>query len=120
MPKRAATSRSAGRNAQTTLPYHGRTIQCYRLESTPTSFWGDERMVALENPESNYGTFFRTLINTKLIDQQQVFPITYAEKSLNDYRSKLEEQVPFHNGFPQFDVIILGLGEDGHVASIFP
>ena len=86
-------------------------------------FWGDERMVALENPESNYGSFFRTLINTKLIDQQHVFPITYfanEEKSLNDYRSKLEEKVPFHNGFPQFDVIILGLGEDGHVASIFP
>jgi len=86
-------------------------------------FWGDERMVALESTESNYGTFFRELIKTQIIDQKQVFPITYfahEQKSLDDYLLKIEEKVPYHNGIPQFDIVILGIGEDGHVASIFP
>ena len=86
-------------------------------------FWGDERMVALENSESNYGTFYRELISTKIINQQNAFPITYfanEQKSLEDYLQKIEENVTYHKGIPQFDVIILGIGEDGHVASIFP
>lgn len=86
-------------------------------------FWGDERMVPPESAESNYGFFFRTLVSTELIDRQQVFQISYfgnEEKSLKDYQAKLQEKVPFKNGFPQFDLIILGLGEDGHTASIFP
>jgi len=86
-------------------------------------FWGDERMVAHENAESNYGAFYHKLVSTKIIDQQNTFPITYfanEAQSLENYLSKIEKNVPYHNGIPQFDVVILGIGEDGHVASIFP
>jgi 6-phosphogluconolactonase len=37
-----------------------------------------------------------------------------------DYIRELEENVPFIDGLPQFDIMLLGMGDDGHTASIFP
>lgn len=86
-------------------------------------FWVDERMVPQESSESNYGAFHQELLSTKILDQKNIFPITYFAnnaKSLEDYLLKIEANVPYHNAIPQFDLIILGIGEDGHTASIFP
>ncbi len=86
-------------------------------------FWGDERMVPMESPESNYGVFCRTLVSKGIISENNVFPIKYHKdelQSLTETDKMIREEVPFAGAFPQFDLIILGIGEDGHTASVFP
>lgn len=86
-------------------------------------FWGDERLVPAESPESNYGEFYRELIETGVIAPEQAFEATYsptAEKTLTATEQKIRAQVPYTFGLPRFDLVILGVGEDGHTASLFP
>lgn len=86
-------------------------------------FWVDERMVPQTDNESNFGVFHRILIASGIVPETSVFPVRYERdehRSLTAYDQSIREQVPFVDGFPQFDLIILGIGEDGHTASIFP
>lgn len=86
-------------------------------------FWVDERMVPQTDNESNFGVFHRILIASGIVPETSVFPVRYERdehRSLAAYDQSIREQVPFADGFPQFDLIILGIGEDGHTASIFP
>lgn len=85
-------------------------------------FWVDERLVPTEDSESNYGEFCRILIPA-VVPATSVFPVKYdidASRSLSEAEKAIREQVPFAGAFPQFDLILLGIGEDGHTASIFP
>lgn len=86
-------------------------------------YWGDERCVAPDHPESNYGMTSERLLKPLGIDEQQVHrmrgedpPAQEAER----YTSLLRQKLPLVEGIPQFDLVILGLGTDGHTASIFP
>jgi len=86
-------------------------------------FWGDERCVAPTDDQSNYKMTFEHLISKAAIPESNVHrelgendPETEAERYSNLLQTELEQA----NGLPQFDMIILGLGEDGHTASIFP
>lgn len=86
-------------------------------------FWGDERMVPAESSESNYGEFYRTAVQKGVIPDKAVFATDYfpdTTLSLKKIEDKIKGNVPFLHGLPQFDLILLGVGEDGHVASIFP
>ncbi len=86
-------------------------------------FWVDERMVPQTDDESNFGVFHRILIASGIVPETSAFPVRYdpdERRSLAAYDRSIREQVPFADGFPQFDLIILGIGEDGHTASIFP
>ncbi len=87
-------------------------------------FWGDERYVPHQSPNSNYGEFSRQLVETGIISEDQVHPIPFyinnTDKAQREIESKLRSIVPFENSLPKFDLIILGVGEDGHIASIFP
>jgi 6-phosphogluconolactonase len=86
-------------------------------------YWGDERCVPFGHPESNHGSVFRTLVEPLGLPHEQVYRI----KGENDpdmeaerYGRLLTEQLPVADGFPVFDWVWLGLGSDGHTASIFP
>lgn len=86
-------------------------------------FWVDERMVPQKDEESNYGEFYRILVDGGVISETSLFPIRYDENehlSLSETETIIREKVPFVDGFPRFDLIVLGIGEDGHTASIFP
>lgn len=86
-------------------------------------FWVDERMVPQKDEESNYGEFYRILVDGGVIPETSLFPIRYDEDerlSLSETNAIIHEKVPFADGFPRFDLIVLGIGEDGHTASIFP
>ncbi len=89
-------------------------------------FLGDERFVPLTDSRSNYALAKRTLLATERIPTDQVYPVpvdkaTPQEAAL-EYCKILGKvfQIPLSGPPPQFDLILLGMGEDGHTASLFP
>lgn len=84
-------------------------------------FLVDERCTPNNAPDSNYGNikevFFQKI-------SSEVFPIIQEGKSYEDcatdYGVLLHEKLKIVNGFPSFDLLVLGMGLDGHIASLFP
>jgi 6-phosphogluconolactonase len=86
-------------------------------------FWGDERCVLPDNPESNYGMTRRKLLEKIDIPFSNIHRIKGEEDSEMEalrYSGEISDYIGKRDGLPLFDLIILGLGEDGHTASIFP
>lgn len=85
-------------------------------------FWGDERYVPPDHPESNYRMVRETLLEQIGIPAAQVFPMpTHAGDPLRDaaeYEATLRQI--FGAECPSLDLVWLGVGEDGHTASLFP
>ncbi len=77
-------------------------------------YWSDERQVPLDDPASNYAMAKAALLDHVPIPPEQVFPM------VGDPTPALRRVPPDAGGRPRFDVIHLGLGEDGHTASLFP
>ncbi|MFU8838962.1 MAG: 6-phosphogluconolactonase [Thiohalomonadaceae bacterium] len=85
-------------------------------------FFGDERAVPPEHPESNYRMARETLFEPLGIAASQIHRIqgeAPPEQALADYRQRLQA-LPQQDGRPCFDLILLGMGDDGHIASLFP
>jgi len=86
-------------------------------------YWVDERCVPPEHPESNYGNALQTLIDPLELPGSQIHRILGEddpEKEARRYAGLLNKNLPGAESFPIFDWIWLGLGSDGHTASIFP
>lgn len=77
-------------------------------------YWSDERRVQLDDPASNYAMAKAALLDHVPIPPDQVFPL------VGDPTPALRRIPPDASGRPRFDLIHLGLGEDGHTASLFP
>ncbi|MGA9531088.1 MAG: 6-phosphogluconolactonase [Anaerolineales bacterium] len=85
-------------------------------------YWGDERCVPLDDPESNYRMAAETMLEPLGVDSDQVHPIRCgkdAERGANQYELDLHKAFPDRE-LPRFDLVLLGLGEEGHTASLFP
>lgn len=87
-------------------------------------FWGDERCVPPHQPDSNYGMTRKNLLDYIAIPAENIHRI-FGENAPEDearrYASEIRQWLPLsQTGWPEFDWIMLGLGEDGHTASIFP
>ena len=84
-------------------------------------FWGDERYVSHLSKNSNYKLAVNELIKKININKKNIFPIK-TQKSLtkcsDDYAATIKKY--FRNRKINFDYCLLGMGEDGHVASLFP
>lgn len=86
-------------------------------------FWGDERCVPPDNDESNYKLAFDNLlskVNIPVENVHRIFGEAIPEVEADRYSELIKKNVPLENGIPIFDMIMLGLGVDGHIASIFP
>jgi 6-phosphogluconolactonase len=86
-------------------------------------YWGDERCVKPESEESNYGVANKLLLKYLNMPGENIHRIKGEEKSKVEarrYSGEIMMTVPSKNNLPKFDLIILGLGTDGHTASIFP
>ena len=84
-------------------------------------FLVDERCVSISDPQSNYGNIekrFFSMIPSKSYPMV-TYPMNFKEQAL-EYQNKIKLHVPLSKGIPQFDLIILGMGLDGHTASLFP
>ena len=86
-------------------------------------FWGDERCVPPENEESNYGAAKVLLFDKVDIPTKNIFRIIGendpAEEAIR-YSKVIKDNVETKNQLPSFDLFMLGLGQDGHTASLFP
>lgn len=85
-------------------------------------FWGDERCVPLHHPQSNYRMARESFLDQIPVPTDNLYPMACeddpgagAERYEELLRSYFADQP-----FPGFDLILLGLGEDGHTASLFP
>lgn len=85
-------------------------------------FWGDERLVPPNDPNSNYNLAKETLLAPLHIPEENIFRILgekVGSEAAANYRSVLKQYFK-SNEFPCFDLVYLGLGIDGHTASLFP
>jgi 6-phosphogluconolactonase len=87
-------------------------------------FWGDERHVSADHPDSNYGMAAEALLSRVPVRPERIHRVhaeiddaaAAAQKYETEIRTTFREPV----GIPRFDLMWLGLGVDGHTASLFP
>ena len=86
-------------------------------------FWADERMVPHDSPESNFGEARRLLFSQGMLDDHQIHPVQVGlslEQSCEAYQETIRAFAESGDAWPSFDMVLLGMGADGHTASIFP
>jgi len=87
-------------------------------------FWVDERLVPATDPDSNFGSAERDFLNQLTIPAGNIHPMSSRKPpaaAADDYEHELRRHFSrFSSAEPVFDLIVLGVGEDGHTASIFP
>jgi 6-phosphogluconolactonase len=90
------------------------------------AFLGDERMVPASDPASNFGMAQRTLLDLVPIPAEHVFPVRTEGRSAAEAAAEYDADLrrffvaDYGSAPPRFDLILLGMGEDGHTASLFP
>lgn len=90
-------------------------------------FWGDERFVPASDPRNNYRMVKRAMLDRAPAPPANIHPIATEGVSLAESAAAYEDELKRFYGFdelrgdrPLFDICILGLGPDGHTASLFP
>jgi 6-phosphogluconolactonase len=90
-------------------------------------FWGDERFVPHDHPDSNYRMVFDALFSRIAVPERNIHAVPTADLSPEQAATAYERTLQAYYGAdtlsparPLFDVTLLGIGEDGHTASLFP
>jgi len=130
------------RKSREAVEKHGRFVVCLTGGSSPQKmyellaqaplvnqvpwsktyvFWVDERPVPLEHPESNAGMTFKALLDKVPVPEENIHPIfgnLRPDIAALQYEELLQEFFQGHS--PRFNLVVLGMGADGHTASLFP
>ncbi len=86
-------------------------------------FWGDERCVPPDSEQSNYKMTTDHLLSKVSIPEDNIYRIEgelEPSEACIKYEKVLKQNLPIENNIPVFDIMLLGMGDDGHTASIFP
>ncbi|WP_372775119.1 6-phosphogluconolactonase [Mangrovibacterium sp.] len=86
-------------------------------------WWGDERCVPPTDAQSNYKMTVDHLLSNIEMPAGNIHRVKgerAPEDANSDYIAEISQHLPFKNNLPVFNLIILGMGNDGHTASIFP
>ena len=90
-------------------------------------FWGDDRFVPPDDERSNFGMASRTLLDKVLVPNDNIYPMpnsaVSAAQAADYYADTLAQFFDIPSGDstpPRFDLVLLGMGDDGHIASLFP
>ncbi len=86
-------------------------------------WWGDERCVSPHNEKSNFKQAQEFLLSQIAIPSENIHRIkgeNNPDEEAVRYAAEIKENINFRGENPVFDLVLLGLGEDGHTASIFP
>lgn len=86
-------------------------------------FFGDERMVPVTSDESNFRSANELLLKPLGVRERNIFRFRTElepDATAADYSRLLRSHFGIESGFPSFDLVFLGLGSDGHTASLFP
>ncbi len=88
-------------------------------------FWGDERYVSPDHPDSNQRMVREAWLNHVAMSRENIHPMPTSAQSLEvdvqTYEAELQSFFKMPQGeMPSFDLILLGMGDDGHTASLFP
>jgi 6-phosphogluconolactonase len=126
---------SAGKPAFVAFPGGGEARQLFlQLAEEPFAgiipwdgirfFWVDERNVPPGDAESNYGMAREALLSRVPVPAANIHRIPTGDGTAIEaaelYQRTLQESLPVKGGLPRFDYVLLGLGAEGHTASLFP
>lgn len=99
---------------------HASSVDWHRVKF----FWGDERCVAPDDEQSNYKMTNELLLQPLQIKPGNIFRVRGEDRPQEEavrYAQQIKDEVTSgNNGLPEFDYMLLGMGADGHTASIFP
>jgi len=80
----------------------------------------DERNVPIDSEQSNYGAIQKVFFNFIPSKNYSIISENNLEKSIKTYADLIAQHVQLENNIPAFDLMLLGMGNDGHIASLFP
>ena len=87
-------------------------------------FWGDERVVPPDHADSNYRMAYDAMLSAVPVTPEQIHRVETERgdpaAAARDYEDEIRRTFEADVQVPRFDLILLGLGKDGHVASLFP
>ncbi len=87
-------------------------------------FWGDERYVPADHPDSNAKMARQAWLNQVAIPTEQIYPVPTDDPdpaaAAAQYEQTLRQVLGEPTAVPSLDIILLGMGDDGHTASLFP
>jgi 6-phosphogluconolactonase len=87
-------------------------------------FWGDERWVPLASEESNAGEAMRAFLDAVPAPPERIHPVATdlasPTRAAEAYEAEIRRAAGTEEEIPRFDLVLLGMGDDGHTASLFP